>query len=577
MRISAAFSPLGTSLSKIGSASLGVLMASAISAQASTVDLSASNDNADDGKTLAFFQPYSFATGSNTVPFEIAQSGNTALFDAAFTAEANTTPVWNSLLPGNSFSNAFLEENYDEISAILALSAENHNRVQATLTSNEDANGIVYATIEPVGVTVDEAPLTFTHVAGPVGVLEETLKGGHSKRYVGAFTGIDTDALIMEQVDPDPRGIHPVGTLVSTQDPDIKVSENARVAAMFMPEKDGGLEELQISVGYDMLDNEDIKLSLIGADGQLVQTIDANDFQVKKVPDFLVLVIKDNPEALKAIYDNMQADGSFNVEARSPMGRKVLGHFGFGEGFGEHLEQGYAALETPGFFFSPSQEFKRRVAYDPHAEPVAHDIQKCVFLGLQDMSDAQLEDIKVVMGTVTDGTATLPRDFTALVALDKNFNLIAAGSHAWWGANYQTNQLRLSGSSPTRFTTNGGNVFSGCTKDNVTPLAPPVAPPTYYSTPGTPSIFVSVWPNPPGRYPHGWTPGGHTPHTPTDTPKTPAPVDLPPTLPLSIGALLLLDSLANGGKGRRGAVRLATAPFRRREDEVEAAPQAGIV
>ncbi|MEZ5903029.1 MAG: hypothetical protein R3D88_06940 [Alphaproteobacteria bacterium] len=323
--------------------------------------------------------------------------------------------------------------------------------------------------------------------------------------------------------------------------PDINHSENSRVSAMFTPEM-GAIEELQIVLPHDADPKAEITLSLKNNNGETTEVLDANDYQIipanksrfanvaeiGDVPDFLVLVIKNDAEALSKIYDTILANGNFEVNAMSPMGRLVPTPFAFGEGMADHLEKTYAELERPSFYFyEASQNLQRRIVFDPKAEPVDHDVKKCVFLGLQDMDAQALSKVRVVPGTETDGTGIRPRSFKALVALDEFNNLVAAGSQAWWGVNYVTNQARVSGSAPTGFLTNGGELLSGCTADNVTQMRPPMTTETFnlitqlttgVTTSGSTSTRVPLIP----VYPGG----------PGDNPKEEPPVVTPAPVPI---------------------------------------------
>lgn len=546
MGITDTFSPLGTRISRATSYSLPLYLAGAISAQAAVIDLDTLQDD------LGFPTEGNVAglvlSGNELGGF--AADGRFAFLDDDTLAGTIDTGIdWDQVAPASSlFDSKFA----DQIAAIREAAEERKALIRETIdiTQNGAIHDLRYATFEPIGVTSEQAPMTFTHVGGTVGITDEIIDG-ETKRYVVAYTGIDTDAAIMEQVTADPRGIHNIGDLVTTDSPDIKISENARVAAMFTQEQ-GGIEELQISVGYDMVEDEDIVLTLRDSDGEVIRTIDANEFQVQETPDFLVLIIKDDEQALSAIYDNMLANGSFDVEARSPMGRKVLSEFDFGPYFAQDVDLAYSRLNEPGYHFDATQEFKRRVAYDPEAAVVNKDVTECVFLGLQELSDEQLEGIRVVMGEVTDGTAMPTRDFTALVALDEFNNVVAAGSQAWWGINYETDTVRRSGSSDTRFTTNGGNVFSGCTDDKITTIIPPQETPPGANIPGQPHTGTPYFP---------WSPstpyyvGGGVPPFFGDTPDNPYnPHDpVPPTaaVPTPGTGILMLTGLAALGAAMR--------------------------
>lgn len=585
MRIAATFTPLGKHLpdAKTGALALSILAAGG-AAHASPITFSDLQDNDPTALSL---------TG---------QAGTVFLADTTLFGEANeltilgggtmdriltidTKPDWDSVLPGSTFSDMFKSEFSDNIAAIQAAAAHRRERIAETLqTTQEGGEGIVFATFEPLGVESGQTPLTFTHVSNAVGILEQEVAGEEMKRSVTAHVGIDTAGSIFEQVTQDPRGIHQVGELVTTADKDIRISENARVAALFTQEK-GGIEELQIGVGYDMQPNENIEIILRDANGAVVTTIDANDFQVipendiqdAETRDYLVLLIKDDAEALAAIYDNMQAGGTFNVEAFSPMGRKGLSEFTFGETFAQDLDQGYAALSTPGFAFDADTAFKRRIAFDPNAEPINHNVEECVILGLDQLSDADLEDIRVVLGEVTDGTGTLTRNFIAKVALDGDNNVVAFGSEAMWGANMETDTLRLSGSIETGFITNGGEVLNGCTDDKITHIIPPSSPHiprtgtpdqprTWNGTPtpgisGTPSLLI-LTDTPTDK----WTPT----ETPPSTVDAPAVGEVLTKGTYGLLAVLIADSILLGGKGRRGTSRvIGNVLGRRREDEFD--------
>ena len=581
MGIAQTFSPLGTYIPdrKSGALALSILAtAGAGAAHAAPINM-LELDQQD--RTALGLSDTSLAANSLAIAgFDTyGLASDFTLSPLSFTT-TETKPAWDDILPGSSYSDLFKSEFADQIAAIQAAAEARRASVAETLELTQNGgDNIVYATFEPVGVESGQTPLTFTHVSNAVGILEQELPSGEMKRSVTAHVGIDTAGSVFEQVTADPRGIHPVGDLVTTADEDIRISENARVSALFTPEQ-GAIEELQIGVGYDMQPNENIEIILRDGNGEVVRTIDANEFQVipdnniqdAETRDYLVLLIKDDAEALATIYDNMQAGGTFNVEAFSPMGRKGLSEFTFGETFAADLDAGYAQLAQPGFAFDADTAFKRRVAYDPNAEPIDHDLAECVILGLDQLPESERQDIRVIFGEVTDGTGTLTRNFIAKVALDAEDNVVAFGSEAMWGANMDTNTLRLSGSIETGFITNGGQVLNGCTDDQITGIVPPSQPGVPFTgIPGVPHVGTPGSPTGGGTPYFPWNP--HNPLFPlnpdnptTITPETPATVDAPPTWVLMLTGLGILGA-ASHGPTRRGAINLANQALGRREEE----------
>lgn len=381
------------------------------------------------------------------------------------------------------------------------------------IMSAPNSDGRVFVEIRPQGLSVNTQPLTFDHVSGPVGIVREKAAGNSTNDYVFAAVGINTNDIIMTQVKEDPRGIYPIGAKVPMRNNDILKSENSRAAVAFTPEM-GAIQELQFILPHYADPDENITISLKDTNGEVTQVIDANHYQIipanqsrfanvaeiGSVPDFLVLVIKNDAANLSAIYDTMLHNGSFEVQAMSigekngvSMGRLVPSPVAFGPNMAAHLKAAYAQLPAPQFYFAtPTADVQRLYSFDPNSTPVDHVAQQCVFLGLQDMSKAERAHIRIFNALVEGGTGVRPRDFEkGYVAVDKFNNLVAAGSAAWLGSNVETQTARVSGSAPTGFLTEGGELLSGCTDHNVVTWSTPVISNPYESITDSPYFPIT--------------------------------------------------------------------------------------
>jgi hypothetical protein len=384
--------------------------------------------------------------------------------------------------------------------------AERHTMSEATHDSR------IFVEIRPQGLEVEAQPLTFDHVSGPVGIMRELAKDGATSDYVFAAVGINTDDIIMTQKYTDPNGIYPIGAKVPMNNPDILHSENARVAVAFTQEM-GSIQELQFVLPHDADPDEDITISLKNMNGDVTHTIAANDYQIipanqsrfanvadiGDVPDFLVLVIKNDAENLSIIHDTILGNGSFEVQAISPMGRLVPSPAAFGPDMAAHLNAAYTQLSAPQFYFAtPTSDVQRLYSYDPDSEFIGALEKQCVFLGLQDMSETDRSNIRIFNALVEAGTGVRPRDFErGYVAVNQFNELVAAGSAAWLGSNVETQTARVSGSAPTGFLTEGGELLSGCTDDNIVTWSTPVTSTAYNSVTtvtmgGVTSLFTGV-------------------------------------------------------------------------------------
>ena len=429
---------------------------------------------------------------------------------------------------------------------------------------------------------------------------------GEMGESVITFKALDVDGYTAVQERPDPRGHFNIGEQIdlgqAIEEGKARASENARLFTVSNAQT-GEITEFNAGIGFPMLEAGD------GITGTIARITDAagnateidvtdyimdaermSELSVKAggdgtIPtDYLVIAITDGSDEVLSQFQTAleQPGATLQFSADSNQGRRVTTTpVAFGEQWQQDVELGQTVVANGADYSRPLSQTFGVIASVNFGEDKTLD-QKLTSCEYLQIDPEQIENYDYYLGNLDAFSGPYPRDHDVIFATQEGTqNVIAVGAPNMWGVNIENPQNGIDWAMTGSFENVAisltpeelRQLSHGCTQDNEGHTPPPSTPSgsSFYEriterlTTGGGSSLTTGWLT---------TTTGGGGGTTTTTTDNPSPVGLGESILYLGSAIALLDSVFNGGKGRRALGNSAINLFRRRKDSIESQRQA---